>query len=572
MFFLAQDGGSTGNRPDGGIRGLAHELSHNLGRAHVACPVTGASAPALPDGNYPYPTCQTDFDTPDAHVGFDSLTQTLFPPASTADYMTYSGGDLWVSDYTYRALFSALAPMSLRLTTQLAATGAGVAIGGMLEPSPLIGFAFPVEARQATHLSDLLAWHGVASTTHRIRGYDAQGQLVFDEPLRVFDVNTEAASPGKIFFQLSSVAPTRYEIVGANGVAVLSRSAGPAAPELRILSPQAGERHDGSLDIAWSASDPDGDPLMFSVRYSPDGGTRWMSLGPPFADNKTTVDLTRLPGGDAATVEVVASDGVHVTRALAGPFHVPNHGPTIDLLDESESRAVSGPRPAVMRAGGVLNLRAQAYDVEDGFLPGTALQWTMSGGAGLSGAGGRRQIAGLAPGTYSVEVRARDNGGEVGFARAAVNVLPKHVPDVAAAIAMDGRCLQAEWAQDSDPLPLRLPDGTRASLRMVHSRSFLYACIYGMPLGADASDRVDLALHPWFDERSGPSDLMFSVDRAGTARLQRRDTNGNWVADIAADGLEAAVSQSGRSWNAMLRIDAALLGSWNAMVRLRALI
>ena len=36
---------------------------------------------------------------------------------------------------------------------------------------------------------------------------------------------------------------------------------------------------DDALNIAWEATDADGDPMIFLVNYSYDGGNTWMPLG-----------------------------------------------------------------------------------------------------------------------------------------------------------------------------------------------------------------------------------------------------------------------------------------------------
>jgi hypothetical protein len=69
-----------------------HEIGHTHGREHAPCDVSPA------DGAYPYPGGQI------GGWGYDLIQKTLLQP-TTADFMGYCE-PMWVSDYTFRALFN----------------------------------------------------------------------------------------------------------------------------------------------------------------------------------------------------------------------------------------------------------------------------------------------------------------------------------------------------------------------------------------------------------------------------------------------------------------------------------
>ncbi len=82
----------------------AHELGHALGRQHAPCDnVTRCAEPANTDGDYPN---YSGYDSDSiGEYGFDGTGPNVRSPATSHDFMGYSGGR-WVSPYTYKALFS----------------------------------------------------------------------------------------------------------------------------------------------------------------------------------------------------------------------------------------------------------------------------------------------------------------------------------------------------------------------------------------------------------------------------------------------------------------------------------
>jgi hypothetical protein len=78
---------------------VAHELGHALGRDHAPC---GISDPNDVDPDYPYANAGLG-----GIYGFDFDAMKLIRPKSARDVMSYCT-PVWISDYTYRALFERL--------------------------------------------------------------------------------------------------------------------------------------------------------------------------------------------------------------------------------------------------------------------------------------------------------------------------------------------------------------------------------------------------------------------------------------------------------------------------------
>ncbi|MFT4626320.1 MAG: hypothetical protein ACI8PZ_004997 [Myxococcota bacterium] len=72
---------------------MAHEVGHAHGREHAPCGLYDW------DRNYPHDNAAL------GAWGYDLLTREMFPPLTTRDVMSYCS-PIWVSDYTYSALFS----------------------------------------------------------------------------------------------------------------------------------------------------------------------------------------------------------------------------------------------------------------------------------------------------------------------------------------------------------------------------------------------------------------------------------------------------------------------------------
>jgi hypothetical protein len=105
------DGGSVGGCGGGGrvaaspftaFGGLAQETGHAFGRRHAPCDSTArCSNPANQDDQYPK---YADFDSDSiGEFGYNPRTNSLFSPADSHDFMSYSP-NRFVSPYTYMAL------------------------------------------------------------------------------------------------------------------------------------------------------------------------------------------------------------------------------------------------------------------------------------------------------------------------------------------------------------------------------------------------------------------------------------------------------------------------------------
>jgi hypothetical protein len=202
-------------------------------------------------------------------------------------------------------------------------------------------------------------------------------------------------------------ASTRYAAGAATvrvrkgGKVLFSRAISPHPPIVQILNPRGGETLGGPLTISWNASDPDGNPLTYSVLYLRDDGTPTL-----LADRLTTKSFQwsspSLSGGSkSGRIVVRANDGSNEASATSAPFSVSKSGPTVTILSPQNGTAV----PAGIQS----TFSGAGSDPEDGYLPAKSLSFhsSIDGNLGTGGHVTRK----LSAGVHTITLRGVDRDG-----------------------------------------------------------------------------------------------------------------------------------------------------------------
>jgi hypothetical protein len=114
----------------------------------------------------------------------------------------------------------------------------------------------------------------------------------------------------------------------------------PNPPTATVTAPTGGESWSGRETISWSAGDDDGDPLHFTILYSPDEGGAWYPVATNLTGNEYTVDVDRLPGGQGGKIQLIASDGFHTIQVIsAGAFTVPHPAPLVTINSPADGQS-----------------------------------------------------------------------------------------------------------------------------------------------------------------------------------------------------------------------------------------
>jgi hypothetical protein len=162
----------------------------------------------------------------------------------------------------------------------------------------------------------------------------------------------------------------------------------------------------GQIDLSWVSSDADDDPLTYWLEYSTDGGAHWQLLTGELDGNSASLETDVLAGTSQGKLRIVASDGVNTSRdETQGTFTVWNKPPEATILSPSPG--------AVYVPGQTVALAAQALDLEDGSLAGTAIAW-HSDLEGALGTGDLMHVTDLITGIHRITLTVTDSDGDTG--------------------------------------------------------------------------------------------------------------------------------------------------------------
>ena len=403
------------NMPRGG-RNLAHELGHNYSLWHTGCD-TDDDEP-----QYPYNNCRFADPTTDQRLdrfGYDPITRTSLPPPVTSsvagpgDLMSYA--DMrWISNWTWNHIFAQLQGQLLDLTAAAAvpAESAALAAGPVLIVTthaaldPVTGAATEVGIERlvvadsgllpASKLNNILRSPG-GEGSWALRVLDSA-----DSPLATYAFEPTEGSGDTRDWQFAGLAVPWP--ANARGVQLLvggdlkvTRRVSAHAPTVNITAPAAGTTHDGAFTATWNANDADGDVLHYLVQYSADNGATWQSVRSEYPSTSIVLDARTLSGSNGqARIRVTASDGFLSTSATSAAFSIARHAPEVHIVQPTDG--------TVFPLGVAINLEAEAFDLEDGRLPDSAFEWTMSS-LSPSPTGPMTSLVGLNPGIYSITAR-----------------------------------------------------------------------------------------------------------------------------------------------------------------------
>ncbi|HUD47917.1 MAG TPA: hypothetical protein VMR33_13870 [Candidatus Baltobacteraceae bacterium] len=191
-----------------------------------------------------------------------------------------------------------------------------------------------------------------------------------------------------------------------NGALLATLNASPISPTLMLTTPNGGQNFTtGTVNVAWSGSDADGDTLSYAVEYSADDGATWRMLAVDWPGQTLGVNISELAATTQGLMRVIASDGFNTTVAQsAATFTVQRHPPAV---------WINAPRDGSIFIGDVqLFLDASVTDMQDGLLDGTNVQWT-SDHDGPLGEGDQVTFDAiqLSEGYHTITVTATDSAG-----------------------------------------------------------------------------------------------------------------------------------------------------------------
>jgi len=551
----------------GGVN-VAHELGHNYGHKHINCGTFTASQQVFDYVEFPCSLGTPDMTVPQATYGFDSLTFQIIPPTAAADTMSYNSS-MWSSAaYWYdhfgpqpattpvTSAFPSSGPQPNGLNEVLLVRGR---INPILPAASLNAFylvsqtvapaAVVAASRQA---SDLAASQ---PNPYYMVFFDAGGNTLSQVALGIQIAGDTTGSNSLRFAQYVDFPDGARTIELVQGTQVLAeRFISPSAPSLTLGSPVI-DNVAGTLHLDWTASDPDGNPLLFTIQYTADGGTTWRPLRNDYGKLEITISTAWLAGGTQARLRVIATDGVNTTVAVTPPFTISNHPPQPVIAGVAEGQPLT--------FGGPDTLIGLVLDAQNGSVS-NQLTWILSGPTPLTGTTATLPLTGLSPGDYAATLTATDTLGLTGSAVRNFSVLPPTVPEASAAATLDGLANDDGYAQ-ALVIPMRLEDGSVVYTRMFHSGGNLYVSAAGLKFGGGTSRSFGLRVDPAPGGASAPNSNVFGffVDETGAPR-EERGNGATMVTTLSpVPGFAAAIYNTGsNSWSAELSVADTLLGGW----------
>ncbi len=153
-------------------------------------------------------------------------------------------------------------------------------------------------------------------TTNTSNGIDTPNGATYRFMLELFDDGDPA---------LSSAVQT-------GDFTIENEATGNQAPVISIVYPAGGETVTGGVWVEWTATDPDGDLMMYTVKLSQDSGATWEDIGVnlhSLVQLKQALDTTKYANGDTYRIKLVVSDSGDpgMTSELEGAdFTITNEG------------------------------------------------------------------------------------------------------------------------------------------------------------------------------------------------------------------------------------------------------
>jgi hypothetical protein len=411
-----------------------HELGHALGLHHSVDSALGLTTNDYKKGycgevaritapDFPFFAQLTATKVPalgDMHggpeqliFGYDRSAGIVVSPYRTADLMGYCGFRTkwrWPSVYTYTNLWLAIsnrfrpAPVIHAMGLALEWRSYSVIRGTVNLTSGEAQF-LPFTWLRTPHIPAL-----PPPGEYQLEFIDGAGSIQQIIPFDLVTEETDYPAPmpetGSFLIPVPANPAIRQVRLRHKGASILSRSASPSPPVLRVLQPNGGETiGTGPVELQWTGSDADGDALSYFVQYSVDNGSSWETLAVDWSQTRYILDAGFLRSTTAGRIRVIASDGFNTAVDESDkPFTVLNHPPNASIRLPTRGTIFSGKQAVV--------LAAAASDMEDGPLPEKSMQWT-SDVDGQIGVGRylQRPATAFTEGPHLIRLTARDTNG-----------------------------------------------------------------------------------------------------------------------------------------------------------------
>lgn len=323
--------------------------------------------------------------------GFDIWSlQALAPVSGSAPTKDLMNGRRstpdWVSISTWEKIADAFGSSDLKagelstsgLPIRSAQTQDFINISGWVDAQNNVTFDASFQPMLATISPPL---QGVGEYTIEVR--NNQGFALFSLDFEPYMMHTDGSQSGDVelisFFETIPVLEGATEIVlmrGSQDLGSVQVSSSP--PTVFLVSPKQGESwgSQGTKNVEWNGSDPDGGTLSYRLEASPDG-IRWYFLTET-KDTRAQINLADIPAsGSNWRVRVQASDGVNVAIDEVGGIQIAAKRPSALIVSPLDGDSFV--------AGSPIELFGLVADIQDDEISNSDIEWFIDGDSVGSG-------------------------------------------------------------------------------------------------------------------------------------------------------------------------------------------
>jgi hypothetical protein len=278
------------------IETVAHEIGHAFMREHAPCGTTTA------DVDPGYPTYASFPAGSIGEFGFNRRTSDVFDPTTVSDIMAPRCSPRWISPYTFYGLRNNIFVRDW-IRHPVGGPGGVAPPGAALEREYLhLNFRVykdgRVELLSSFHLSGLVpeAEHSPRSAiTFELR--DASSEVIGFYRCHLADPVVDPDSPYHDFYKMVPwEGETRTIAIFRDGEELTEVEVEEQAPQMTTLTVAELDDASNRVRLEWAA-EHETKPVTYLLRYSNDGGEKWVALAAGLTEPRFEVDLDRLPGG-----------------------------------------------------------------------------------------------------------------------------------------------------------------------------------------------------------------------------------------------------------------------------------
>jgi ligand-binding sensor domain-containing protein len=243
---------------------------------------------------------------------------------------------------------------------------------------------------------------------YSLRLKSANGTILEQVRFGQHEIHTHGSGPDTEHFSVRVAFPAGTSLVELKhaGQVIWSDTVSANPPAVTFSSPQAAGVYQPAtpIPVAWSASDPNGDPLQFALEFSSDAGATWTPVIAGLTGNSYDLSAGYAPAGSQSRLRITASDGFNTTQAVSPLFTLAPR-PPIALISQPEDGLT-------INEGAMLTL---AGDVQTNGNPATVqYDWYLDNAlvGSCTGCGGQATTDYFTGGTgaHTVKLVVTDNG------------------------------------------------------------------------------------------------------------------------------------------------------------------